>query len=169
MSLRGLARVFKILDDNRNRQLDANELQWGLKDFDIHLDEDQAKALVAEFDRDNSGTVKFDELLRALRGDLNQSRLDLIRKAYNKLDANKDGEVTLDDIARLYDVSYHPDVQSGRITPEQAYKQFMSLWDTQIADGIITFEEFCDYFRDVSASIDSDEYFAVMMENAWKV
>lgn len=45
----------------------------------------------------------------------------------------------------------------------------MSLWDTQIADGIVTFDEFCDYFRDVSASIDTDEYFRAMMVNSWKI
>ena len=46
---------------------------------------------------------------------------------------------------------------------------FMSLWDTQKADGIVTFDEFCEYFKDVSASIDTDEYFGVMMTNAWKL
>ena len=51
----------------------------------------------------------------------------------------------------------------------EVYKDFMKQWDTQVADGIVTFEEFMDYFRDVSASIDSDEYFAVMMKNAWKL
>ena len=45
----------------------------------------------------------------------------------------------------------------------------MKLWDTQIADGIVTFEEFVDYYRDVSASIDTDEYFAAMMKSAWKL
>ena len=45
----------------------------------------------------------------------------------------------------------------------------MSLWDTQVADGIVTFDEFCDYYKDVSASIDTDEYFGVMMTQAWKL
>ena len=49
------------------------------------------------------------------------------------------------------------------MTPKEVFMQFMSLWDTQIPDGIITFDEFCDYYRDVSASIDTDEYFAVMI------
>ena len=52
---------------------------------------------------------------------------------------------------------------------EEVYKEFMSQWDTQVADGIVTFEEFVEYFRDVSASIDDDAYFAVMMKNAWKL
>lgn len=105
MAIRGIGRVFRILDDNRNRQLDANELMWGLKDFDIHLSEEQVATLISHFDRDGSNTVSFDEFLRALRGDLNASRTGWIRQAYDKLDINKDGLVTLDDVARIYDVS----------------------------------------------------------------
>jgi calcyphosin len=100
---------------------------------------------------------------------LNESRLSYIKAAYDKLDVNKDGQVTLDDVAKLYDVSQHPDVLSGKCTPEEAYLNFMKMWDTQKADGIVTFDEFCTYFKDVSASIDTDEYFGVMMTNAWKL
>ena len=143
MAIRGIGRVFRILDDNRNRQLDKNELMWGLKDFDIHLNEEQVDTLITHFDRDKSGTVNFDEFLVALRGELNEARTSWIRKAYDKLDINGDGKVTLDDIAQIYDVSQHPDVIDGKKTPEEAYREFMSLWDTQVADGIVTFDEFC--------------------------
>lgn len=169
MSIRGLGRVFRILDDNRNRQIEAKELQWGLKDFGIDLDDEMTSCILGYFDKDKSGTVSFDEFLREIRGDLNATRLALIRKAYDKLDVNQDGSVKLDDIAKIYDVSQHPDVISGKLQPADAYRQFMSLWDTQIADGIVTFDEFCDYFRDVSASIDTDEYFRAMMVNSWKI
>ena len=98
-----------------------------------------------------------------IQGQLNEFRTEGIRKAYAKLDVNGDGQVTLDDIAKLYDVSKHPEIVSGSMTPKEVFMQFMSLWDTQIPDGIITFDEFCDYYRDVSASIDTDEYFAVMI------
>ena len=87
-----------------------------------------------------------------LQGDLNESRLALIKKAYEKLDVNKDGLVTLDDIAKIYDVSNSMDVQSGRKSAIDVYNEFMSMWQTQQADGIVTFDEFCDYFKDISAS-----------------
>lgn len=77
---------------------------------------------------------------------------------------NKDGLVKLDDIAKIYDVSYHPEVKSGKKTPIEAYKEFMSLWDTQVADGIVTLDEFTEYYADVSASIDGDDYFGFMMQ-----
>lgn len=91
MAIRGIGRVFRILDDNRNRQVDLNELLWGLKDFGIHLDETQAKCVLAKFDRDGSGSVSFDEFIRTLRGDLSEARLVWIKAAYDKLDVNKDG------------------------------------------------------------------------------
>lgn len=122
MAIRGLGRVFRIIDDNRNRQIDLNELMYGLKDFGVHINPDQAKTLLAKFDRDNSGSVSFDEFIRVLRGDLSPSRIAMIRQAYDKLDINKDGSVTLDDVARIYDVSQHPDVIQKKLTPEQAYK-----------------------------------------------
>ena len=50
------------------------------------------------------------------------------------------------DIARLYDCSKHPDIISGRRSKEEVYKEFMKQWDTQVADGIVTFAEFMDYY-----------------------
>jgi Ca2+-binding EF-hand superfamily protein len=94
---------------------------------------------------------------------LNEDRLSWIRAAYDKLDVNKDGLVKLDDIAKIFDVSSMPEVSQSKVDPKEAYMQYMSMWDTQEADGIITFEEFCDYYRDISAGIESDEMFAAMM------
>lgn len=75
----------------------------------------------------------------------------------------------LDDIATLYDASKHPDVIDGKKTPEDVFMEFMSMWDTQEADGVVTFAEFCDYYEGVSCSIDRDDYFAQMMQRAWKL
>lgn len=85
--------------------------------------------MVGYFDRDGNKTVSLDEFLRALRGELNDFRKTLIRAAYDKLDVNKDGLVKLDDIAKIYDVSQHPDVLKGD-DPKEVYLKFMSLWDT---------------------------------------
>jgi Ca2+-binding EF-hand superfamily protein len=118
LGIRGLARMFKILDNNGNRQIDLEEFYWGIKELGIGLSEAEASSVLAAFDRDGSGTVNFDEFLRALRGELSDSRLLWIKRAYDKLDVNCDGTVKLDDIARLYDVSRNPDVASGRKDPK---------------------------------------------------
>ena len=167
--IRGVSHLFKRMDKNGNKQIDINEFYWGLKEFGVNLTEEEAMGVLRIFDKDKSGTISFEEFLRALKGDMNNFRVGIIRKAYEKLDVNRDGTVRLDDIARIYDVSRHPDVLQGRRDPKELYLQFMSQWDTQVADGIVTFEEFLDYFTDISASIDSDDYFAGMMKNTWKI
>ena len=45
----------------------------------------------------------------------------------------------------------------------------MGVWETHKKDGIVTREEFTDYYKDLSAGIDSDEYFEAMVRNAWKL
>ena len=75
--------------------------------------------------------------------------------------------MTLQDLIDVYDTSCDERVTSGLITHEQAIEEFMSIWDTQEKDGIITPAEFKEYYSDVSAIIDSDDYFDLMMRNAW--
>ena len=74
-----------------------------------------------------------------------------------------------------YDVSKHPDVMGFVGTAEEkAAKEteilegFLDQWDKS-HDGEISFDEFLDYYRDVSAGIDRDEYFELMMRNAWHI
>ena len=78
---------------------------------------------------------------------MNEARKGMIAQAYRKLDKNGDGSVTLEDVAGLYDASMHPDVIDGKKTPEEIYKEFMTQWDTQKADGIVTLDEFMDYYK----------------------
>ncbi len=167
--IRGLGRIFRAMDDNGNRQLDIDDFRWGLIDFGITITKEEAAQLLKYIDRDGNGTIDFDEFLRFLRGQLNDFRKNLINQAYDKLDVNKDGLVKLDDIEQLYDASQHPDVLDGKKTEQEVILEFVQKWDTQEKDGIITIDEFYDYFSDVSASIDTDEYFEAMMKSAWKL
>ena len=47
--------------------------------------------------------------------------------------------------------------------------EFMEQWDTKEKDQKVTFEEFVEYYNDVSASVDEDDYFELMMRNAWHI
>ena len=45
----------------------------------------------------------------------------------------------------------------------------MSVWETHKKDGIVTIEEFEDYYNDISAGIPNDDYFELMIRNAWHI
>ena len=47
--------------------------------------------------------------------------------------------------------------------------EFMGLWDTEEKDGIVTLDEFCDYYKDISASCDTDEEFVAVVTAAYKL
>ena len=45
----------------------------------------------------------------------------------------------------------------------------MGVWESHKKDGIVTREEFLDYYKDISAGIDNDDYFELMIRNAWHI
>jgi len=156
------------MDDNGDKRLSKEELRYGLRNFGVDLSPIELEQVVIYFDRNRDGTIDFDEFLVGLRGELNDRRKKLIRLAFNKLDPDKSGEISLDEMLSAYDVSYHPDVRSGKITKAQAMKEFMAQWDRN-SDGTVTPAEFEEYYKDVSASIDGDDYFELMIRNAWHI
>lgn len=62
---------------------------------------------------------------------MNAARLSWVSAAYDKLDKNKDGKVTLDDIAQIVDISKLPEVVNGDKTPKEVYMKYMACWETQ--------------------------------------
>ena len=164
--LRGLRRMFKAMDRNRNGSLTPVEFKYAMRDYGLNLSEIEVTQIVKHFDTNKDGNLSFDEFLRAIRGTLNDRRLDMVHQAYRVLDKDGSGQVTLDDIKLAYDVSFHPDFQSGRKTADEVLSDFMQVWETHKRDHIVTIEEFEDYYKDLSASIDEDDYFELMIRNA---
>ena len=48
-------------------------------------------------------------------------------------------------------------------------KRFLRPMGETDKDGIVTYEEFEDYYKEISASIDGDDYFELMIRNAWRI
>lgn len=158
-----------MFDNNGDKKISKLELKYGLEDYGVPLNNQELEQVMIFFDRDKSGAIDFDELLRGLRGEMNQRRLDLVDMAFKALDCTGDGRVTIDDLRDSYDVTSHPGVQAGLVSKEQALKDFLNQWDRTEKDGVVTREEFIDYYRDISASIPEDVYFELCIRNSWRI
>ena len=167
--IRGLQRTLMIMDDNGDKRLTKDELKYGLRDYGIELNIRELDEIFLYFDRDRNGFVDITEFLVGIRGDLNESRKNIIHMAFDILDADGSGYVTVEEIADVYDVSQNPEVTSGKKTLREAQLEFMGQWELGEKDGVVTYEEFEDYYKEVSASIDGDDYFELMMRNAWRI
>merc|ERR1740138_1156872 len=113
--------------------------------------------------------MTVDEFLMAMQGTINQRRQQLIQMAYKVLDKNGNGMVTIDDTAACYSSGHDPDVLAGRLHQDAALENFLAQYDTIDRDGIVTMKEFTEYYRNISASIDNDDYFELMIRNAWHI
>lgn len=51
----------------------------------------------------------------------------------------------------------------------ETFEMHHNIQNGEQADGRITQDEFIEYYTNVSASLDTDEYFAIMMNNAWNL
>ena len=167
--IRTLTRLLMIMDDNGDKKISKDELKYGLRDYGITLTDTELEYIFICFDTDHNGFIDVTEFLVGIRGPLNQKRRNLIKQVFNILDIDQSGEITTDEILKRYDMSWNPEVREGKKTIQQAAKEFMSQWNRTIQDDVVTYDEFETYYKDVSASIDDDTYFELMMRNAWRI
>jgi Ca2+-binding EF-hand superfamily protein len=170
----GLARIFRIMDDNQNKTLEFEEFKKAVKEFRIDFNDEELSRLFQYFDADCTGVVDYEEFIHRVRGQLNENRKALVLAAFKKLDKSGDGVVGIDDLRGVYNASMHPEVRLGRKTEDEVLCEFLdtfemhhSIFGNGKRDGNVNFDEFLEYYAHVSASIDDDRYFDLMMKNAW--
>jgi len=165
-AVRALKSAFRSMDEAGDFKLDREDLKWGLKNLGVDLNDEQFGVLFAYFDKGGDGIVSLTEFLVAIRGEMGERREAVVLAAYDKLDADGSGMVNIDDIVSLYTIAEDPMVKEGVKTVEEAAREFMSVWETT-PDGIVTKEEFIEYYKDLSAEIDTDEQFEQILVSVW--
>ncbi|XP_058800765.1 calcyphosin-like protein isoform X2 [Phymastichus coffea] len=166
----GLGRVFRRMDQDGNKQLNQVELTDGLAECGLELSDDEISALFDKLDCDDSGGISVDEFITSVRPPMNDSRKKLVELAYQKMDKTGDGEISIDDLKGLYNVKCHPRYISGEESEESILNKFLANFEQNATkDGMVTFDEFLNYYSAISASIDNDAYFDLMIRNAYKL
>ena len=112
----------------------------------------------------------------AIRGELNDKRMNLVQQAFRKIDSDGSGYLDPNDIRDSYNASKHPDVLEGKKTEEQVLVEFLETFEMHLnlrdnisSDGKVSMEEFVEYYKNIACSIDNDDYFTLMMNNSWNL
>ncbi|XP_074138772.1 calcyphosin-like protein isoform X5 [Sminthopsis crassicaudata] len=187
--IKGLGRVFRIMDDDNSRTIDFKEFMKGLNDYAVVLEKEEAQELFNRFDKNRNGKIDFNEFLLTLRPPMSRARKEVIMQAFRKLDKTGDGVITIEDLRGVYNVKHHPKYQNGEWTEEQVFRKFLDSFDSpydkdglamqqqdkKISLSVLNFatagypEEFMNYYAGVSVLIDTDIYFIIIMTIAWKL
>jgi Ca2+-binding EF-hand superfamily protein len=129
----------------------------------VNLNRRELEVVFNFFDNGQSGVIDIDEFARGLRGEMNERRKDMVRQAFAVLDKGGSGTIPIEELARVYDFKHHPGVQAGLMSERKALEEFMQQWDRR--DGVVRLEEFEDYYAEMSATIDADDYFELTIRN----
>ena len=172
----GLGRQFKIADDDNSKALSLDEFKKCVHDFRVGISPKDAERLYKVFDRSGDGAIDYDEFLRGVRGEMNQFRASIAKKAFVIMDTDKSGVLNASDIRQTYNAKKHPDVIAGKKTEDEILGEFLDTFESHYAqahpdqrDGNITMDEWLEYYNNVSMSIDRDDYFELMMNNTWNL
>eukprot|EP00163_Fabomonas_tropica_P033301 TRINITY_DN8681_c0_g2_i1.p2 TRINITY_DN8681_c0_g2~~TRINITY_DN8681_c0_g2_i1.p2 ORF type:complete len:366 (-),score=106.23 TRINITY_DN8681_c0_g2_i1:137-1234(-) len=166
-SVNGLARTFRRLDDNHNRTLERDEFKEGMEEYGLKLSDKQLDTLIAAFDRNGDGVISVTEFMRTIAGPMNIKRRTIVEDCFDTMDRDGSGVLTIEDIKGIYKVAGNPEVLAGRKEPDEVLTDFLNTFQETSPDGRITRDEFIDYYANLSASIDDDDHFTLMMKNAW--
>jgi hypothetical protein len=106
---------------------------------------------------------------------LSKRRQDLVEQVFTLLDKNKSGTLEYEDIKGVYNARSHPDVIANRRTEQDILDEFLLNFEVhrnlkqkqKRGAVVVTKKDFSNYYANISASIDLDDYFELMLRNAW--
>eukprot|EP01057_Protomagalhaensia_wolfi_P005264 Protomagalhaensia_wolfi_Nauph_80__5263@NODE_567_length_2277_cov_17_437891_g423_i0_p1_GENE_NODE_567_length_2277_cov_17_437891_g423_i0NODE_567_length_2277_cov_17_437891_g423_i0_p1_ORF_typecomplete_len671_score140_29Pkinase/PF00069_25/9_3e69Pkinase_Tyr/PF07714_17/5_5e48EFhand_7/PF13499_6/2_5e11EFhand_7/PF13499_6/1_6e13EFhand_7/PF13499_6/9e15EFhand_8/PF13833_6/0_21EFhand_8/PF13833_6/3_5e06EFhand_8/PF13833_6/0_016EFhand_8/PF13833_6/0_00017EFhand_8/PF13833_6/0_00029EFhand_8/PF13833_6/1_5e06EFhand_1/PF len=150
--------VFHQLDKDQNGTLSSAELAQGLRNAGLQPWE--ITKIVQALDIDGSGSISYTEFLAACYT-WRESELNIVWTAFNKLDTDNDGVISVEEFSRLLlgDAEGDQDLTQSRLVRrregnreqlEEDVRQLILQIDRN-GDGKIDWDEFIDYMRGVSA------------------
>jgi len=169
-AIKQLSCVFRRLDIDYSKRICFRELSEGITNFKLNLSNDDLSILFRALDRDKNGMIDFKEFMDLLTPPMSEVRVKVVNEAFDKLDCNGDGVLKLDDLQVCYaaNARRHPRFLSGEWTEEQTLRHFLDSLDTPGSpDGKVTRQEFLNYYAGVSATVDDDCYFDMMMRSVY--
>jgi Ca2+-binding EF-hand superfamily protein len=99
-----ITNLFKKLDTDHSNSIDFDEFKRGLKYLGVSnsLGKADIDKLFAIFDRGKTGSISFSDFVIALRPPVSPDRFRVIIEAFEKLDVNKDGILSIEDFEKIY-------------------------------------------------------------------
>ncbi len=176
--IRGISSIienFREIDINNSQSIDFEEFKKASNEFKFDLNENELEKAFFAFDLNNNGIIEYDEFIRVIRGEMNNFRKKIVFNAFKSIDTNNIGAVNIEDIKKKYNCKNHPEVKIRKRSEQQILNEFIHNFEITYnylngsdADGIVMFDDFLEYYQNVSMSIDNDDYFEFLVNSEWK-
>ena len=166
---------FRALDDDNSQTIDFDAFEKTSEDFRFGISFDELQKLFTFFDKEGNGRIDYDEFIRIIRGQMSNSRKSLIEEIFSTFEPDQDGFVHIKKVTQLFNPENHPDVLTGKKSPEEVYQEFVDTFDgnhtylngDEASYGNVDIDEFCDYYDSISMMIEKDTDFENMVRGVW--
>mmetsp|Transcript_75180 Transcript_75180/g.213817 ORF Transcript_75180/g.213817 Transcript_75180/m.213817 type:complete len:336 (-) Transcript_75180:290-1297(-) len=182
--IHGLMRILRNFDTDGSKSLDAEELDIGLRDFGVRLTANELEFVMRYFDSDKSGKVSLEEFYKGMHGKMSRQRMEFVRDIFMSLEtiagrqtsgggqygkASREVMLDLEAMMDCYNSVAHPDVVSGAISEPEAQGQVMEAWANGAVEGLVSWVEFLNYYKALSACVADDREFLEGVQSTWSL
>ena len=173
-SIMSLRRTFMLYDEDKSNQLTYEQFDKFINDYRLNIEEEDKKKIFKLFNKNNSESIDYNELIKGLIGTMNLFRTRIVEKAFEKLDKEKKGKISFDTIINSYDPYKHPQVLNGQRNAEEVLGRFIDIFEYHFnllnqdkTDEDVTKEEFMEFYNYISACFFDDYEFENITTRVW--
>ena len=179
MSMR---RTFMLMDENSNKKISFDDFDKLFKTFRYDLSETEINNLFNYYDKGGNGFINYELFINELCGNLNQFRKNILKQVFDKLDNEEKGFITVGIIRHEYNPRGNPLVRQGKRCEDEILAEFLDVLeyhfnllieknedDIDVNEIKVDFEEFCNFYKNISLCIEDDKYFEIMVLSEWGV
>ncbi|KAG7392059.1 hypothetical protein PHYBOEH_006500 [Phytophthora boehmeriae] len=170
-TFRGLLAAFARADTKGTGHLNHDDAKWIIRQqhTTLPLRDEHLDLLFDSFDKRKAGFFPVVDLLKALRVPVPDSRLALMKAAYERLKQQApDGKLTLEIICAAYDPSIDSRVGAQQLSLNDAAAAYRNLWLLQNASAEVSRRDFVEVYSDISAVVTNDAHFEQLLAECWK-
>ena len=172
-------RMLYVYDINRIGEISFSNLKSIIQAYNYNFSDEELKSIFNKYDRNNTGMINYNELFVEIIGNMDMMRFTLVKQLFDAFPKNEKGNINIDIFKRCFYPSMHYDVLNGNKTTDEIYKEFLECLEIfmeynfnlkgDISKKELTYEEFCDFFGEISLVIQTDNIFSNFMQNCWKL
>lgn len=185
LAMRGMKSIFiiqrmlYIYDKNQSGEIPFDKLCDIFEIYNINITKEEIFEFFEIIDKEHKGFIKYNDLILILINDINTNRRILIQYLFDKLRKKKQF-VILNDIKKYFNPDSHPDViEKNKSREEIAFDFFdslevfreynINLKNENIINGVMSYKDFENYFKEISLSINDDKLFEFIIKYCWEV
>ena len=172
-----IQRMFSIYDRSQRGEIPFDKLCDIFEIYNINITREDIFDFFNILDKEHKGIIKYNDLIQILINNVQQNREVLIQKLFESLHKGK-GFVLINDLKQNFNPMNHPDVINQIRNKDEIFLDFIdsleifreynsNLNNENVKNGYLSFEDFLNFFKEISMSISDDKYFEFFINNCW--